>query len=282
MKKILSYLSLTALFLVSVVCMVKGDHVSPAHLADALKFSFHPSVAAVPLVVMDNSRMRSALERVTALASKVGNFIIAPGYINSELVIANNTTLYNFEVRDLALQSGSNPRPLVRGVKDNDIAFVYEIGLFIDSRIVNATNVYPIAYPNYQAFTASGATPSSLQAFYNGEFSAQVGQTVFVENYSTRNFEFVPRTQQSSSTNLSEWSVETATKFFDPYLIVSGKSDNRLAVAIKTYSGFAAAATTDNTENVLSLYMNTIIVRNGANSINNFMSALNAGPSAQG
>jgi hypothetical protein len=287
MKKILSFAGCMALLLISAVCAAKGyGHVSPEHIADTLKHSFRPLMAAGPaLVTMDDSRMRAALQRVTGLVAKVtgitGNgYIISPGYINSEIVITNANTTYNFEVRDLALQSGSSPRPLVRGVKDNDLAFVYQIGLFVDSRTIGNTNVYPLAYVNNTAFSGSGNTTSHVQVFYNGEFSAQVGQTVFVDNYSTRNFNYQPRTQQSSASNLSDWNIESATKSFDPYLIVSGKSDNKLQVNIKTFSGFAAAATTDNIENVLSLYMSTIIVRNGANDVNTFMTALNAGPSA--
>lgn len=287
MKKILSFAGFLALCLISAVCSAKGyAHISPEHIGEVIKHSFQASVAAGPaLVTMDDSRMRAALTRVTNLVSTVTGitknaYIITPGYINSEIAITNSSTTYQFEVRDLALQSGSAPRPLVRGVKDNDLAFVYQIGLFVDSRTINNTNVYPLAYVNNTVFSGSGNTPSHVQVFYNAEFSAQVGQTVFVDNYSTRNFNFQPRTQQSTGTNLSDWNIEGASKAFDPYLIVSGKADNKLVVNIKTFAGYAAAATTGGVENVLSLYMSTIIVRNGANDINTFMTALGSAPTS--
>ncbi len=290
MKKFLSILGVFATILLAAVIHVKGYSVSPEHLAEHFKHAFHAGasvVTAASLIVVDENRMRAALQRVQAITAKAtgitGNsYIITPGYINSEIVIDNSTTTYNFEVRDLALQSGSAPRKLVRGVKDNDLMFVYDIGLFIDSRQVGKTDVNLLAYPNTTAFTAAGGTIAHLQTFYNAEFSAQVGQTVFVDNYSTRNFNWVPETQQSSSTNLSEWSLKCAVKPFDPYIIISGKADNKILVTTKTFTGFDAAAVTDGYENVLSLFMSAIIVRNGANDLNSFQAALASSPAQQG
>lgn len=284
----MAFLSL-CLFATATACNamhIGGDLVSFIHYPTVKGLGL--TIAATPLVIMDNKNQRAALERVTRIVSKavaiaakakedISGYIITPSYIRSEYTILNGQTQYQFEVRDLALQSGTPPRPLVRGIKDNDLGFVYSVGLFIDYRKIGNTNVFLQSYPNSSVFTASGATVADLQIFYNGELNIKVGSTVFLDNYSTYNFYDVQQTQQSSATNYSQFNLEDAQKTFDPYVLVSGKADNQFQLNLKNYQVATApvvASSTSLFENVVTLYMSMIVVKNGANAITYYQEAM--------
>lgn len=266
MKKVLSII---AILLTAVVGAFASYHVPDLfnHLTEhASKLTL-----AAPIALLDGSQARIAYERVIQLATTKG-FIVAPGDIRSERLITNSDTTYSFDVRETTLQGTLATRPLQKGVLDNDLFIAFRMGIFIDHRVALQSDVILQTYPNASHFVASTAAYDDLWAFYNGNFSVQVGATEFINQYNSNNFAWVPQTQKSLATNETEYDLFQATKDLGTYSVFSGKADNKVQLNIKTFSGFAAAPASG--ENVLTFWAKGFIVRNGANTFEDFRKAL--------
>lgn len=216
---------------------------------------------------IDATRARAAFERIQDVAAKLNtvfgaDLIVNQDYFLSEQEIDNNTSTYTFQTWQKVIDTNIAQFPLQKGVNDND-AFVGIAGqLTIDNRVSGQSNVVPQTYVNVNHFTAANTGDAQdLWSFYNATWSLQIGRTVFIPGMSTRDFMYVPETQQSLATNLSEY---TGSKLFefDPYPVLSGRADNKLQLEVPLYAGWAGAALTG--QNIVGFRMNGVTIQNGA------------------
>lgn len=260
MKK---YLLFSMAFLATIVAFASGVDLN--HIGTGLSFSM-----ALP-VVIDDARNRAVYDRICALFANV-DFIAEPSYIRSENVITNAKNTYSFETRSDLLQKQSD-RPLQKGVDNNDLFFAAAWGLFLDYRLTTSkAEVTLQTYPNSIAFAAAttGCTYQQLEIFYNSQIQFQVGSTVFYQAYDTQRFRSVPQTQQNAATtaaagNWSESRLEDNLVTMDPYAILSGAATNKIILTIPALPAVpdVASATADS-ENVVTLYLTGVTIKNGA------------------
>lgn len=227
-------------------------------------------LAFTPVFYMDPSRARAAYELIKNVIGKINTMtdaqiIVSESFLNSEQVIQNNKSVYDFKILQ---QDMPDDRPLNRGVQDNDVFIAFGGRLLIDHRVIGNTNVIPLTYPNQFTFTAANTgAVADLYSLYNGQISYQVGSTVFQSGESSRFMLDIPRTQKSGVLNESEYHG-ISLKNFDPYLVMSGKATNKLKLEIGLYAGWAGASIVDTEENVMSMFFDGVTLENGAGYVN--------------
>ena len=221
----------------------------------------------LPVLFVDTTRERAALQRLGEMANKLNeifaaNILVQPGYYLGEVAISNQASAYTFVTQSNQLDAQAFP--LSKAVDQNDVFIGIEMELTIDNRTPGSSLVYPQRYVNPFTFITGTNTGNSahLQAFFNGTWSYQVGSTVFIQGQTTRRFLQVPNTQQSSANNQSAYDGSKLVPQ-DGFIVISGKATTKLMVEIVAPSGMAAAGT-NNTQNVLSLFMQGYTLQNGA------------------
>jgi len=221
--------------------------------------------------VIDTEHSRVVSDRINALFGDL-NFIVQPAYIRSENVISNTKNSYNFETRSDRLANVTG-RPLQKGVDNNDLFFVSDWGLYLDYRLTTSkAEVTLQTYPNSIAFAAAttGCTYQQLEIYYNSTIQFQVGSTVWYEAYDTQRFRYVPQTQQTLATtgvggNFSQSQLKDTLVPIAPYAVLSGSATNTIQLNVPALPDTAdMASTTSNSENVLTLYFNGFVIKNGA------------------
>lgn len=247
----------------------------------AYSFADSPNLVLGVMItgIIDTDRSRAAYNRCKNTAQQVnatfgGNIIVNLGYVHSENVITDQDSEYEFTLDQKTLQVNAGTRPLQRGVRDNDIFIAIGARLLIDNRTAGESDVIPQTYPNVFHFTTGVNTGNAthLYSFYNGEWSLQVGSTVYIPNAPTREFMLTPDAQKSSINNETAFDGNRYVSL-DPYPVFSGKSDNKLKVKIDTFSGFAAAALTG--ENVLTFEFIGFTAQNAAGYMDFFTGSSN-------
>jgi len=231
------------------------------------------SLMGIPAVI-DTEHSRVVSDRINALFGDL-NFIVQPAYIRSENVISNTKNSYSFETRSDRLANITG-RPLQKGVDNNDLFFVSDWGLYLDNRVTTSkSQVVLQTFPNSIAFAAAttGCTYAQLDIFYNSSIQFQVGSTVWYEAYDTQRFRYVPQTQQTAATtaaagNYSQASLKDTLVPIAPYAVLSGSASNIIQLNIPALPDTADMAVDTGTqatgENVLTLYFNGFVIKNGA------------------
>jgi hypothetical protein len=231
------------------------------------------SLMGIPAVI-DTEHSRVVSDRINALFGDL-NFLVQPAYIRSENVISNTKNSYSFETRSDRLANITG-RPLQKGVDNNDLFFVSDWGLYLDNRVTTSkSQVVLQTFPNSIAFAAAttGCTYAQLDIFYNSSIQFQVGSTVWYEAYDTQRFRYVPQTQQTAATtaaagNYSQASLKDTLVPIAPYAVLSGSASNIIQLNIPALPDTADMAVDTGTqptgENVLTLYFNGFVIKNGA------------------
>ena len=185
-------------------------------------------------------------------------------YVRIEQKISNTKSTYNFKPLATGLEDLAT-RVNQKGISANDLFVVTEIGYFIDARLVAKQSAAVLqTYPNATHFTASGATPTDLEVFYNAELSLKVANFLFIPGMTTREFRVVPQTQQTGAANYSQSS--RGADFFqnEPLAVLSGKQDVSLLVNVKTFDNIDVAASEAGYENILTVELRGYTVLNAA------------------
>lgn len=231
------------------------------------------SLMGIPAVI-DTEHSRVVSDRINALFGDL-NFLVQPAYIRSENVISNTKNSYSFETRSDRLANITG-RPLQKGVDNNDLFFVSDWGLYLDNRVTTSkSQVVLQTFPNSIAFAAAttGCAYAQLDIFYNSSIQFQVGSTVWYEAYDTQRFRYVPQTQQTAATtaaagNYSQASLKDTLVPIAPYAVLSGSASNIIQLNIPALPDTADMAVDTGTqptgENVLTLYFNGFVIKNGA------------------
>ena len=231
------------------------------------------SLMGIPAVI-DTEHSRVVSDRINALFGDL-NFLVQPAYIRSENVISNTKNSYSFETRSDRLANITG-RPLQKGVDNNDLFFVSDWGLYLDNRVTTSkSQVVLQTFPNSIAFAAAttGCTYAQLDIFYTSSIQFQVGSTVWYEAYDTQRFRYVPQTQQTAATtaaagNYSQASLKDTLVPIAPYAVLSGSASNIIQLNIPALPDTADMAVDTGTqptgENVLTLYFNGFVIKNGA------------------
>lgn len=207
------------------------------------------------------NRKRAHLNSLTA---KYPNTTIYEDFVRLESRILNNVSSYRFDPRTLALKETSI-RVNQKGVSDNDLFVVTQIGIFIDSRVIAEQSAAVLqTYPNETHFTAAVMDVSDLEAVYNGTYSLKVGNYVFINRDTNRKFRVVQQTQQSSATNFSQSSEGTDFYNNEPLAIFSGKADNTLTIDLNLFTGISVESTIGTIENVITFEFRGYTVYNAA------------------
>lgn len=232
------------------------------------------SLMGIPAVI-DTEHSRVVSDRINALFGDLP-FIIQPSFMRSEQVISNTKNQYSFETRADILSKAD--RPLNKGVDNNDLFFVSDWGLFIDNRLTTSKSEVTLqTYPNSTAFAAAttGCSYNQLEIFFNSVIQFQVGSTVWYQAYDTQRFRYVPQTQQTSATlgsaaagNYSQTQFKDTLVPIAPYAVISGSAQNTIQLSVPSLPNTADMAV-DTTvqatgENVLTLYFNGFVIKNGA------------------
>jgi len=231
--------------------------------------------ASVPLVVTDLDPSRAAFERIIETLKIInrifGQQIIASeGTLRSEQLIKADSSVYNFQT---VQQNMNNIQgfPLQQGVDQNDVFIAKDGCLYLDHRVAESSSVLLQSYVNPFQFTAANTNDvASLQAFYNGKLSYQVGSTVFIPGLNTARFNKIPRTQQSSANNYSEFDLRESQLRLAPYPVFSGKGTNKLTVEVAPYTGFDPAASSG--QNVVTLFFTGLTLQNASGFVDYFIS----------
>lgn len=203
-------------------------------------------------------------------------------YARVERVISDQATSYQFDPRSLALQDVA-VHSLQKGVNTNDLFVATDLAMFLDTRETAKQGLAnPQTFPNPAHFAVGGATTAHLEAFYNAQFSLQVGTRIFINRFDTRAF----RIEQAQNVSITSTSTVTGPpavatytnavlpshrKFVEefyqgePVAVISGKAENTITIDnIKLPASAAVAASTSGYENVITLYMRGFTVVNAA------------------
>lgn len=192
---------------------------------------------------MNKASVLANKDRATydGLLEKFSGYQISQDYVRVEARIQNNKSTYEFDPRRLALKDNTF-RVNQKGVNDNDIFFVTGMGIFIDCRkIAKQSTAVLQTYPSTTAFAASNASVEDLQAFFNGEVSIKVGNTVYTDGNTSALNRTVPQTQGATGI-VNQTSYDTAFVDTTPYPVFSGQSDNKITLNINTFPGFDVEA----------------------------------------
>ena len=254
-----------------------------------LTHSAHHAILCIGVAAIDSTRARAALERISDTAGKImtcfpgraQEIIVNRDYICTEQVIANNVSTYIFDIWDKTLQNQSPKRPLVKGVKDNDLFLAISNRVLIDSRTIGNSNVQVETWPDPVTFFKSGCTVNDLWSVYAAKWSLQVDRIIYIPGDFTRKFLLTPAFNFNeyafpfttvpptpSIMNVTPGSLDGKRYWeMDPYPILSGRLDNTLKIDISLYAGWNGAANTSlyaTLENVITFEFDGYTVKNGA------------------
>ncbi len=279
MKKLFSLLAFTfALVTVALCNNIDATAVLHGITAFLTPHNLHHGIlAGVPVVgVFDTNRSRAAyqkIQRVTSLLQQMtGNTLITnEDFFRSEQNITAGTTQYSFPTWQKVMDGNRLVYPLSQGVADKDLYIGISAGLFIDNRAsvsgtTSSTDVQLNSYPNYTAFNSVTTTFADLFTIYNSLMTITVDRTVYIPRISTSRFYKVPQTQQASSQNLSQFSINESMIDFDPYFCFSGQNTNYLQLNITTNNAsFNPSASSG--VNVMTFFSKGVTVQSGADFI---------------
>ena len=189
----------------------------------------------------------------------VNNF----SYLRIENTIINSKSNYTFPI----LNQGSELN-VEKKLDKNDLFVATRMGMFMYLRNTASGNqsAQPLqTYPNEVYFAANaGFTPSHLEAAYSGELSIKKGTTVILESYDTKNFRYVPTTQQSGAANKSEVGRDTGYAALTPAIELPGREQVQIEARFNTFNGIQWQNTVTDVENRIVLYFRGYLVK-GAN-----------------
>lgn len=126
--------------------------------------------------------------------------IIEPSMLRVEQKLQNSRSMYQFDI--LQGNSGSTTSTEIK-LDKNDVFFCWGVGVFLAAfETAKRSKAVLNTFPNPVIF---GAAPGSgtpqvedLEAIYNGSLTVKLGTTQFISALPTRNFRYVPETQQNT------------------------------------------------------------------------------------
>lgn len=213
--------------------------------------------------------------------------IIEPGMIRVEQKLVNSKSLYQFDI----LQGNSGQTmPTETKLDKNDVFFCWGIGVYLAAfDTTKRSKAVLQTFPNPVIF---GAAPGSgtpqvedLESVYNGNLTVKIGTTQFISQMPTRNFRYVPQTQQNTHISVAPGLGLIQFNQLKPFdgqyeiekLRFSGLDQIDIRVELNPFTGgsFNYEAATANFENHLVFVAQGFLVKGLAQSV----SRLEAGKS---
>jgi len=194
-----------------------------------------------------------------------GNFP-APSFLRVDQVLANNKSRYKFDIK----AASTDAAPELR-LDRNDLFVATHIGIFLVAQDRNKKGREVLqSYPNQVIFpAAAGFDPEDLEAIYNGFLTMKVGSTVNIESLSMQNFRKVPQTQQSASTNRSQWNLKDQCYKPETTLELHGTANIDIEVEFPTYNNIKIAYDGEGTiDHKIAMLAFGYLVKNGAAPLN--------------
>lgn len=187
------------------------------------------------------------------------NIIITPGYIRIEQKITNGKSRYIF-----TYTKDSNSDTVTEVKLDrNDQFIATHTGLFLMKRDSTIPGIEVLqTYPNPVEIPDDSTNfyCKHLEAFYNGSFGVQVGQTVYIEKMDTARFRFVGENIQTSSIVKSSFGEFTGFSELTPQIEFSGDGKSIIAVDAPIDATAKVANTVSNMSNYLVLIFRGFLV----------------------
>ncbi|MCK9618651.1 MAG: hypothetical protein M0R21_12545 [Lentimicrobiaceae bacterium] len=210
-------------------------------LVSASVFADHSTGIVTAGMAAAAMRDRQIWKTVMQKAKELSGGIPSPSYLRVEQTLTNTASRYNFNLKAIGGESITEVK-----LDRNDLFVVSDIAVYLLCQ-TNAKIGKDVlqTYPNKQVFPAvSGFDPDDLEAIYNGWFTLKIGSTVNVEKMSMQNFRLVPQTQQSSSSNKSQYTIVEASYKLGSLLYLYGTMDINATIEIPTFDGIQIQAVT--------------------------------------
>lgn len=187
------------------------------------------------VTVFTNERKRGAFMHVFQKPEYQGKKI-SQSYLRLETPISNtNGTLEFKHFEGDSTSVGPNEIRLKR----SDAFEIIGLQFMIMRETPNKTNGRPQSFPNPVEFGAAAA--ADLYSVYNGYLQFSVAGNIWMPNYPLLQFLDIPVTQQSASTNSSQFSNWTANRKWTPHFTLDGSGSNRLQAIFQTHANWAGA-----------------------------------------
>jgi len=191
-------------------------------------------------------RDRSIWKTVMQKAKELNGGIPSPSYLRIEQTLNNTKSRYDFNLKAIGGEAVTEVK-----LDRNDLFVVSDIAVYLlcqtDAKI--GKDVLQ-SYANKVIFAAAnGFDPDDLETIYNGFFTLKIGSTVNIEKMSMQNFRFVPQTQQSSTSNKSQYTLIEASFKLGSLLYLYGTMDINATIEIPTFNGIQIAAVTSGITN---------------------------------
>jgi hypothetical protein len=185
----------------------------------------------------------------------------SPSYLRVEQTLTNSKGVYEFKFKRTDNEADTEVK-----LDQGDIFVITHLAVYLLKEDSTKIGIGVLqSFVNQQVFaSATGFTPSHLESIYSGKLQLKVGQEIKIESLSMQEFRYVPTTQQSSATNLSEYNAKDAKYTPDMLITLSGKRDNTVTITFPTFASMAIAAVANNTKNKLVLHPYGYLIRNAA------------------
>lgn len=171
--------------------------------------------------------------------SKKYNTAPSPSYLRVEQTLSNSKGTYQFDVKKLGSEVATEVK-----LDRNDLFVCTDMMFYLLDEVTAEIGVSPLqTYPNQTEFaSATSFTPTDLLAIYSGYYTLKIGKTVNIENLSMQHFLYIPQTQQSASTNYSQYNVGDVVYPLGSLMFLNGTADIKNEVTFPTFSGIQIAA----------------------------------------
>lgn len=222
----------------------------------------YAAAGAVGLIA--GTRERSVIQALRSLAG----VSVEKSYLQSEAVISNNKSEYNFQFRT---NGNPNVTPHTRFLDQSDVfvSILLQLGLRENDSTMpeQLKNGHIQTYVNAGYFTANaGFTVADVNQVYAGNLEFKVANHLYFQYLNTQEFLYIPETQFDSTAGTFD-SINAAEdgKIVPPQMaILSGDEDSNIKATFEVFAGIQWAATAANKSNVIVLKHDGLLIRGGA------------------
>jgi hypothetical protein len=222
-------------------------------------FTRPPIKSGTNPVAMTNDRQRGIVQAAKAKYPKEEGWIVTPGFLRVEQAISNGKPRYQF-----AVTKDSNSDTVTEVKLDrNDKFLVSHVGIFLMKRLSTLTGIEVLqTYPNVVAIPddSTNFLCAHLEAFYNGFFGIQVGQTVYIEKMDTRRFRSVEEAIESATITKSSARENSGFVQLTPQFELDGDGKTLISIEAPIHASAKVANTVSNTTNYLVLMFRGFLI----------------------
>lgn len=190
--------------------------------------------------VVPTSALRADFNAVLKKEISLGNKDALPtiGYLRSDVLLATPSNSVEFQLKQGAANPGTAQLGVENRLKDNDAFYVRDVGVFFRSADVANGNLFPTApiQSDLRAFangTVLTAAPEVVEQAFQGNLSARVDSTVYIDALDLYRFKYVGDAQSGSGAAIwtaDSWKGDDMFAACTPMIRMNGLGNNEWTV----------------------------------------------------